>query len=608
VSREELRAKLWPVDTFVDFDNSVNASINRLREALGDSADNPRFIQTLPRRGYRFIAPVSEAPVSVEGLGISISQLEAAAPSQTLPIREHKLPGILTRSRWTKLTAALGLSLTLVASALWIRRGWHTPTPQPETYPAISAIAVLPLENLSEDSAQEYFADGIMDGLTTDLAQAYGLRVVSRTSAMQFKGVRKPLPQIARELNVDGIVEAAVSRSGEHVRINAKLIYAPADRHLWAQSYDGDVKDIIAMEMEIAGTILKQLQPQMPAAERARLTQTRPINPQAFDLYLEGRFYSDHVSRTDIDHAIAALRKSVQLDPQFAKAYADLSRAYRQKAFYFAPQDLRLQEQAFAAAEKALMLEPDLAEAHLARGFLLWTPYHHFDHEAAAKEYQRALALNPNLDEALHQLGNIYTHVGLLDKGLAKLKQSVVLNPSNSVAQFHMAVALEYQGNYQEALSVFERTRDFANPSLWTYEVASTQFRSGRTPEAAATVREFMAEHSDGGGLLTSMRAVILAAMNQPRQAQESIRLAMRARGKGFIHYHHTAYNIAVAYSLLHNPTAAVKWLQIAANDGFPCYPLMARDSAFDSLRKDPLFIDFMERLKKRWERYEKEM
>jgi tetratricopeptide (TPR) repeat protein len=443
--------------------------------------------------------------------------------------------------------------------------------------------------------------------LTTRLAQIPKLRVVSRTSAQSYFGARKPASQIAKELNVDAIVEGGVMRSGQHIRISAQLIYAPADRHLWAQTYDRNLRDVLELQEEISGAIARQVR--LSLQDRTgNQAQDHSINPDAFDLYLQARYHANYLTPNDTDKAIALLERAVGIDPSFAPGFSELARAYRQKAFYFSTEPEPWQERAFVSVEKALSLDPNLADGHLARGFLLWSHYQHFAHEAAIKEYRRALDIDPNLDEAHHQLGNVFMHIGLLGRALDEMQKAIALNPENSLAQFHLAVAEEYSGNYSEALKGFERTKVFANPSLWTFEKAFTLHRMGQTTEAASLTSAYLSAHSadDDGGLVASMNAVILAARHQSTQAQRYIDMARSTRPRVLIHFHHTAYNIAAAYALLGMPSEAVPWLKKAADDGFPCYPLFENDRSLDPIRSNPEFKRLMTDLREEWVRYQR--
>jgi TolB-like protein/DNA-binding winged helix-turn-helix (wHTH) protein/Tfp pilus assembly protein PilF len=603
VTREVIRQQIWGTETFVDFEQGLNFAINKIRTTLGDDAETPRYIETLPRRGYRFIAAVEAPPDRITApAGVS------SAPS-AMPIKDplvETLEGVVyQKDRHVWKTVGVGVTLVLVLGgvALWWVRA--RPGGNPSVAPQVRSLVVLPLENLSGDPSQDYFASGVTEELTTRLAQIPSLRVVSRTSSERYSGVKKTASEIAKELGVDAIVEGAVIRSGQRIRITAQLIYAPGDRHLWAQSYDRDLRDVLELQQDISVAIAQQIQRNLqdsagPAAH------SHIVNPEAFDLYLRASFHSNRITRNDTEKAIALLEKATALDPSFAQAFSGLARAYRQEAAYFSGEPEQLRERAFVSLEKALLIDPNLADAHLTRGFLLWMPDRHFAHEAAMKECRRALELDPSLDEAHHLLGNVLMHIGLLDKALAELREAVALNPDNVPAQFHLAGAEAYVGNYDEALKGFERTKGFANLSLWTFQKASTLYAMGHRAEAASTLSEYFTMHpgEDDGGLVASMNAVLLAANDQPQEALRFITMARAARPNALVHFHHTAYNIGAAYALLGRQSEAMPWLQKAANEGFPCYPVYASDRSLDGLRSYPDFQQFMSKLRSQWEVY----
>ncbi len=272
ITREELRSELWQSETFVDFDNSLNTSINKLREALGDSADNPRFIETLPRRGYRFLASVSGIEGDARGY------------------RNGEVGSGMRRFRWT---VAL-ISFAVIAAALFVLNVFRVRDRilGSTRIPPIQSLAVLPLTNLSGDPDQEYFSDGMTDALITDLAQMGSVKVISRTSIMRYKKTDKSLPEIARELNVGGIIEGTVQRSGGRVRITAQLIEGATDKHLWAQSYERDVKDVLALQDELARSIAGEIKARMTRQVQVRSGASHPVNPKAYEAYLRGLAYS----------------------------------------------------------------------------------------------------------------------------------------------------------------------------------------------------------------------------------------------------------------------------------------------------------------------------
>ncbi len=334
---------------------------------------------------------------------------------------------------------------------------------------------------------------------------------------------------------------------------------------------------------------------------------SKSVNSAAYDYYLRGKVNVGSENRDNNETAIKLLEQAVAADPNFAPAYAELARAYIIKAFQFASdaEKKKLNEDAEVAVEKALTLNPNLPEGHFARGQLLWTPARGFPHELAIQSYKRALALNPNLDEAHHQLGMIYTHIGLLDKGWEEIEKALAINPANTLARFRLGVVNLYQGKYEEAVARFKTIPHEANPALLDRTRATALFQLGRTQEASDIVEEYLRAYpTDEGGNVTSVKAMLLAKAGKEREAEETIQRAVEI-GKGFGHFHHTAYNIASAYALMNKPEPATKWLQNAADDGFPCYPLFASDTNLDSLRSDERFITFMAKLKQQWEHFQ---
>ncbi len=523
-------------------------------------------------------------------LDVTLSGGERPVAAPALSRRKWLLGGAVAM---TVLLLAFGLDFAGVRSRL---RGDRTFR--------VESLAVLPLQNLSGDPAQEYFADGMTEALISNLAQIHALRVISRTTVMRYKGSSKPLPEIARELGVDAVIEGSVIRAGERVRVTAQMIEAATDRHLWAKEYDRDLRDVLALQSEVARAIAGEIQIEVTPEVRARLAQTPSVNPEAYDAFLRGRALSRRENREDNGAAIELLEQAVALDPSFATAHAELGRVYRARGFLFTPEEKLWEQKAFAEVDRALQLDPASADAHLTRGLLLWTPSQGFRHEEAIREFRRAIDLKPSLDEAHHQLGMVYLHVGLLGEALKSAEEAVTLNPGNTLALYRIGVVKLYQGKYQQALDVFERTPADANPALVTYQTAWTLFYLGRKKEALAVTESYLAKHpEDEGGLCTGIQALLAAGAGDARGAEEKIRKAL-ALGKGYGHFHHTAYNVASAYALLNRPREALQWAEIAVRDGLPCYPLLEKDPNFERIRGDAGFVAFMARQKAQWERF----
>ena len=507
------------------------------------------------------------------------------------------------RSRTIAFAALATLVGIALLAAVWFARRMRTATPAPT---AIQSLAVLPMVNISGDQSQDYFADGMTETLIAGLAKVAALRVTSRTSVMQFKGSQKPLKEIARDLKVDAIVEGSVQRAGDKISVAVRLIDATTEEHLWAGDYNRDLRDVLTVQNEVATAITQAIQIKLTPQEQSRLTRARPINPAAYDEFLRGRYYLNRQTKADNDSAIEALNSAVTSDPEFAAGWAELAQAYVWKLFLFAPDDKDLPRKAYVAVEKALALDPDLPEAYLARGRLLWTPANQFPHEQAMQEYRRALALNPSLDEARNQLALVLSHVGLLDEALAELNKALANNPSNNLARFRVGEVLLFQTKHEQGLAALRSIPPEVNPSLVGHQIVFALFSLGKKEEAAATLDKFLKEYpADNRGLFTSLQAILAASDGQHREAEAKIQSAIE-RGKGFGHFHHTAYHIACAYAIMDKHEEAIKWLESVANDGFPCYVLFERDRNLDNLRQDPRFQALLAKLKQQWEHYKK--
>jgi tetratricopeptide (TPR) repeat protein len=331
-------------------------------------------------------------------------------------------------------------------------------------------------------------------------------------------------------------------------------------------------------------------------------------DPAAYDAFVRAKVNVSDENSASNDKAIALLQNALALEPAFAAAHAELARAYNVKSFYFASaeQRARLDEDSAVEVEKALALDPNLAEAHLARGNILWTHENRFPHEQAIEAFRRAIELDPRLDDAHHQLAVVYFHIGLLDKAWGEIDRTLALNPSNALARFRYGVIDMYRGRYDEAIGVFEGTPLKKNPSLQGFQTATALFRLGRDGEASAVLDAYLARYpADPAGVGTSTRAMMLARAGKRAEAEAAIGRALSI-GQGFGHFHHTAYNVASARALLGQRDEALKWLQVAVDDGFPCYPLFAQDTQLDTLRQDPRFVAFLAKLELQWERRSK--
>ena len=600
VTREELREKLWPADTFVDFDNSLNAAVSKIRQALCDSADSPRFLETLARRGYRFLTPVERLRPEPP------TQAPAPALNETLEVSRPDIqaPGLhLSRSPRSMVLVVLGVIVAALAALFVWRQPWPERSGATLGHAPIRSLAVLPLQNLSSDTEQEYFADGMTDALIGELAHINELRVISETSSMQYKRTRPPLSQIARELKVEALVEGTVLRSGKRVRISAQLIETAGDRHLWARSYERDLDDILALQRDVARDIAQEIRVQLSPQESARLTRQRSVKPQAYEDYLRAWPHVGLENDDDNKAAVALLERSVGAEPNFAVAHAALAISYSARAADLDPRNKQWKEHAFAEVEKALSLDPDLAEAYLARSRILWSRTYHFPHERTVQDLRRALSLKPSLPEARHFLANVYNHVGLLEKAAEEIQKALSLDPLNTEARYRAGINLLFQGKYEESLAALRDSQRFF-PSLWTFQNSFALFQLGRKQEAAQKLEAFLRDNPrDPGGQLAGMQALLAADGGHQERAREKIGNALKTE-IGFAHFHHTEYIIGSTYAVMNEPALALKYLQQAADHGFPCYPLFERDPNLNNLRKDPAFVEFMSRQKKQWEHF----
>lgn len=413
VTREELRQRLWPQDVFVDFDHGLNKSVQKLRDALGDSANSPRYIETIPRVGYRFLAPVSEVT----------AQAGQNAPAATVPTANGA--GTLTaapmpvtrKAAWFRLAAMWWLAGAVVCAAL-LAVGARIEQSRQSRVTGIHSIAVIPLDNLSGDPDQNYFADGMTDELTTMLAKDSTLRVVSRTSAMQYKGVHKPLPEIARELGVDGIVEGSVEKNGDSVHMTLQLIQGPSDTHVWANSYDRQGDDLVTLPADAAREIAEKTNSAVVERPRARY-----VNPAAHDAYLRGQYLW---FRGINEEAGKYFKQAIALQPDYALAWAGLS-AYYGQAGDEEMESIPANAEALAAAQKAVALDATLPQARLALCAAIFVAK--WDWVRADQQCVRAIELDPKFAEAYHFRAKILSSLNRHDEAIAFQKKATELDP-----------------------------------------------------------------------------------------------------------------------------------------------------------------------------------
>ena len=516
VTREELRTQLWPADTFVDFDHSLNKAINKLREALGDSAESPQFIETLARRGYRFVG----------NLGARAGRIES--------------------------------------------------------------LAVLPLENLSHDPEQEYFAEGMTEALITTLAKIGALRVTSRTTAMHYKGVHRPLREIAQELHVDGVVEGTVLRSGDRVRISAQLVDGHTDTHLWAESYDRDLRDVLTLQSEVAQAIARGIRVKLTPQEQAHLAQAHPVVTEAYESYLKGRYYWNRRSREGLGKARKYFQQAITQDQAFAAAYAGLADALSIRGLWGLVPPEEGCGKAKELALQALAIDSGLAEAHTS---LAWAAVNYdYDFSAGEREFERSIALDPRSATTHHWFGMTLGMMGRYEEAYTELKRAVRLDPHWSNIHFGLAFVFWSGRRYDQAIEhcqkALELDPDSVQANVWLGLACVAKSMS----EPAVTALRRAAELSEGTPVAVACLGEAYAAARQCEEAQKILQELLR-------HPHVTAYFVARIYAALGNHSEAFRWLEIAYEQRGEWLVLLNVDPRFDDLRSDPRFQDLIRRM-----------
>jgi TolB-like protein/DNA-binding winged helix-turn-helix (wHTH) protein/Tfp pilus assembly protein PilF len=597
VTRDELHRKLWPADTFVNFEHGLNAAVKRLRQALNDSAGNPRFVETLPRRGYRFIAPIQAVAVSADVSEVNDVGAVAETPVTRDPpepkddepvdlsgetvVPAHQRPQRVWNWKWS----GVALFVVLGGGAAWILRPASHP-PQ-----VIRSLAVLPLENLSGDASQDYFSDGMTDELITELGQIGELRVISRTSVMTYKGAHESLPQIARDLNVDAVVEGAVLRSGKQVRITAQLILAAADKHLWAKSYEGDLKDAFALQKQVARSIAEQIRIELTPHEQAVLKNVTSMNPEAYEAWLKGRYFWNKRTGEGIKEAIDYFNQAVEKDPKYAAAYAGLTDAYALagdwKYGILAPRDAY--PKARAAATKALELDSSFGEAHISLAFCL--DAYDWNWESAGREFTRGIELSPGYATGHHWYGWHLAALGRHGDAIAELDKAESLDPLSLIISADLAEELLIAHRYDEAIKQSRMTVNmdpFFAPAHFV--LGEVFLQKHMNNEAVVELRKAV-ELSPGSMAFTANLAYAYAVSGMREEAVRKLNDLKNRSHDAFSN----APEIALVYVGLEDKDQAMVWLEKAYAERFNPGVLMR--PAFDPLLPDPRFQDLLHRV-----------
>ena len=586
ISRDELRRRIWPSDTFVDFEGGVNNAIKRLRESLGDTADTPRFVETLPRRGYRFVASVSGTSEASIGRGATEADAEDTAIASR---RGLKLGLSLVLGSAALLVALLGL----MPAEIWHLLSIGSRTPQ------IRSIAVLPLKNLSEDPSQKYIAYGMAEELITDLSQFRALKVVSHTSVLRYENTDKPVPQIARELGVDAVIEGAVQRSADRVRITAQLIYAPKDTNLWARTYDRDLRDVLALQSTVAKEIADEIRVNLTPTEIVRLTTPRGVNAEALQAYWKGEYYLSSLKensyasdkeRADQEkqfhQAASYFEEAIRRDPNYAPAYLGYSEtlAFFQDDVDPSPYPATTLAKEKAALTKALALDDTLPNAHLALGNFFF--YHDWNWAGAEKEYRRALELNPNSAEGRCHYAEFLDSIGRFEEGLKEQETQLQLNPDLNCEVFSPLLPLE--SHIERARSYIE-THHATDEHYW--DLGLLLWKAGRFKEATDGWRDWM----------TRLGYAEVAQAMERGYAKDGYPGALRVwamAGEAAAKQRNVSCTMMVyVYGVLGDNDRAFAWLEKAYAQHESSLQSLKTFMAWDPIRSDPRFGEMIRRV-----------
>ncbi len=572
VGREQIIARLWGKDVFLDTEQGINTAIRKIRLALDDDPNKPHFLQTVVGKGYRFVGPVS-----VIGAITNVAQ-------QLPPIEETRSS---RHKRHWKMKASIAVLVACAFALAFKYVDWGRWSPRPPVH----SIAVLPLKNLSGNPADEYFADGMTDELITNLAKISALRVTSYTSVSKYKITSKPLPQIAQELQVDGIVEGSVLRSGDQIRITAQLIYAPRDQHLWAEEYQRYVRDVLYLQREVARDVAEQVRVTLTPNERKRLATAGAVDPAAYESYLRGRSFWNQRSEASLLKAIDQFHKAIEVDPGYAPAYSGLADCYTTLGYlsYLDPFDAF--PRARDAAGKALELDPSLAEAHTSLAY--YNLYHAWNWTEAENEFKKAIELNPNYATAHDWYSYYLTAMGRFDEALKEVSRAHELDPLSVTISTDIGFNHYYHRSYDEAINQLRATLvispKFPVAHLWL----------GRAYEQKKMYSEAIDEFNKTDAALPGW-VVTIAAIghaygewgHQAEAKQVLMRLNQVAREK-----YVTPYGVALVYAGLDDKDQAFAWLNKAIAGRSHWLVWLNLDPRFDRLRSDPRFDELKKRV-----------
>jgi TolB-like protein/DNA-binding winged helix-turn-helix (wHTH) protein/Tfp pilus assembly protein PilF len=601
VSREVLRERLWPSDTFVDFDHGLNNAVMRLREVLGDSSDHPRFIETLPRRGYRFIAPVelkgaaSEYPAQeavtseraaggpgVDGKNGSGNSEALLNVSQGQHSRRFSLPRIAVLAAGVLAGSALISGITV-----------HYVNASKGKVNRSSSLVVLPLENLSGDKEQDYFADGMTDDLIANLAKIHSLRVISRSTAMAYKGTHKPLPQIATELNVDAVVEGTVMRVGNRVRITAELVQVSTDQHLWADTYESPIGDVLALQNRVSSAIVDEIRINLTKEDKERLAQKPSVSPEAYEDYLKGRYYWNKRSGDGFEKAIGYFEDATRKDPQYALAYAGLADCYGiiGATIYGRLPSSEAAPKARAAAIRALEIDPSLAPAETSLATAKFN--YDWDWAGAAEGFRKAIQLDPSYSTAYQRYSLYLTAMGKFDDSFEQIKKARELEPLSISINTALGWRLYLAREYDRSIAQLRDTLEMDPASEWAHlNLGQAYEQQGQFNLAIEELQKAL-ELAHSSPLTLSALAHAEALSGNHATANKLLSQLEALSKKQYV----SPYYIAIVYLGLGKNDVAMNWLEKAYTDRSNGLVFMKVEPELDPVRTNPRFVTLQTRL-----------
>jgi TolB-like protein/DNA-binding winged helix-turn-helix (wHTH) protein/Tfp pilus assembly protein PilF len=596
VTREEIQREIWGDETFVDYEQGVNFCIKQIRGALGDDAQAPRYIETLPRRGYRFIASVESLTLEnghaatappetvVRPLEAAVSPPGAAPETVTAsaPQTQKRSPLIVA------LAAAAAIFLLVAGYVIWPGREKKASSPAGKIM-----LAVLPFENLSSDPAQDYFSDGLTEEMITQLGrlQPQRLGVIARTSAMTFKKTNKGIARIGSELGAAYILEGSVRREADHLRITAQLIQVSDQTHLWAETYDRQLRDALAIQNEVAGSIAHSLAIELLPTPPPAVAGHHSPSPDVYEAYLKGRYFKNKLSREELEKSLGYFQQAVEQDPNFALAYAGLAEVWHSLRLVSHLPPHEVYPKAEAAALKAIKLDDTLAEAHAALGSIRF--WYDWDWAGAEQEFKRALALNPSLAQAHHEYGWYLIARERLDEGLAEIKRAQALDPLSPQANIDLGWAGIRARRYDEAIAQSRRTLEL-EPNFteaWGCLLRAYQYK-GMYAEALAEAERVMTRAGASQEVMAKLRQGDAAAGVKSVEQWMLDRLKKAAQSRDV-----SAYDLAVRYAAVGEKELAFEWMEKAYTERDAMLALLNTDPACDSLRSDPRFGNLLRRI-----------